>query len=306
ITYSIPKVFLVSFSSSLPVKYHHSNPKNKSDYLMVNFAITDPDANSFRYDYKIKKLKDLLPAKLPLDIKINGKQNYQLTGGEGKYQILGDMKRHNVQVNLSVSTDEPAVLHNKSGYENYGDITTAGYFSYPRLDANGTLTIDGEVKQVEGELWYDRQWNCIGVFQQDVAWDWISIQLDKSGELMLYRLYHVGTKKTVYGGTFHALDGSEIDLDEEDIELKELAFWTSQNSKVSYPVKWGVTVDKIKADLIVEATIPQQELKLKFTPIHKFYYWEGMSNVSGTLDGQSVSGDSYVELTNRKLVNTAK
>lgn len=283
----------------------HFNPQNKKDYLMVNFAITDPAGNKFRYDYKIKKLKEILPTTLPLNIEIDGKQKYSLKGSTGQYEIKASMKKYDIQTQLTTSTTEKPVLHNKTGYENYGDITTAGYYSYPRLDTEGTLTIDGEEKKVKGELWYDRQWNCIGVWQRDVAWDWMSIQLDEGqGEIMLYRLYQVATNTTVYGGTYHGADGEEIDFDAGDIELEELDFWTSTKSKVRYPVRWGVKIDKIDADLEVKAAIPQQELLLKFTPIHKLYYWEGMSNVTGQLKGKDVHGDSYVELTNRGLVKT--
>lgn len=284
----------------------HFNPQNKSDYLMVNFAITDPDNETFRYDYKIKKLKELLPDKLPIDIGINGNHRYELTGSTGNYKIKADMKRHNIQADLSTFTTEKPVLHNKTGYEQYGDVTSAGYYSYPRLKTDGTLTIDGEEKQVSGELWYDRQWNCIGVWQKDVAWDWMSIQLEQGGEIMLYRLFDVGSKKTIYGGTYHDASGKEVNLEQDDIILEELEFWTSEKSKVKYPVKWGVKIDKIKADLEVAAVIPQQELRLKFTPIHKLFYWEGMSTVSGEMDGNKVNGDSYVELTNRGLINSSE
>ncbi len=285
----------------------HFNPRNKNDYLMVNFAITDPQNGTFKYDYKIKKLKEILPDKLPIDIEINGNHLYELKGATGRYEINARMKRPNIEMKLLTKTEEKPVLHNESGYEQYGDVTSAGYYSYPRLETSGTLTIDGAEKRVVGELWYDRQWNCIGVWKQDVAWDWMSIQLEESkGEIMLYRLYDVTSKTTVYGGTYHGSNGEEVDLGQEDIILEELDFWTSKKSKVSYPIRWGVKIDKIDANLKVEAAIPQQELLLKFTPIHRLYYWEGMSNVTGELGGEKVKGDSYVELTNRAVVNSAK
>ena len=45
--------------------------------------------------------------------------------------------------------------------------------------------------------------------------------------------------------------------------------------------------------------MPNQELGLRFFHAFTMYYWEGMCKVTGTHHGQPVSGNAYVEITNR-------
>ena len=52
-------------------------------------------------------------------------------------------------------------------------------------------------------------------------------------------------------------------------------------------------------DLTVEPLVPQQELALRFFHAFTMYYWEGMCRVKGTRNGQPVTGQAYVEITNR-------
>lgn len=279
----------------------HFNPRNKHDYLMTNFALTDPANNLFFHDYKIEKQDTLLQPELPVYLAINDKdRSHILQGAEGEYAIEANMAKEQVAVRLSTEPIKPVLLHNGIGYETYGEYTKAGYYSYPRLQTTGKLYINGDSIDVEGELWYDRQWNCVGVWQKQVAWDWISIQLDDpKEELMLYRLHHFGDNNVLYGGSYYTHNNEIISIRKEDIELVELDFWRSSKSKAIYPVKWKLAIDKLDLEVTIEARLPNQELGVGFTSLYKLYYWEGMCSVVGTMDGKSVTGKSYVELTNR-------
>ncbi|MBL6449230.1 hypothetical protein JMN32_23170 [Fulvivirga sp. 29W222] len=283
----------------------HFNPRNKNDYLMTNFAITVPESGKFVYDYKILKLDSLLKPELPLRLVAEDKGRlHKLEGSMGKYYIKANMKKEPVEVELSTEALKPVLLHNNTGYETYGEYTKAGYYSFPRLSAKGYLNIDGKNIEVAGELWYDRQWNCVGVWQKEVAWDWISVQFeDPSSELMLYRLHHFGDNKVLFGGSYYDEEGNAFTLQEEDMELEELGYWESSRSKAIYPVKWRLKVLSLNLDIIIEARIPDQELGVGFTTFYKLYYWEGMCSVTGELNGKPVTGKSYVELTNRDAFN---
>ncbi|MEM6362043.1 MAG: lipocalin-like domain-containing protein [Bacteroidota bacterium] len=285
--------------------FFHFNPRNKKDYIMVNFAITDSSSQKFYFDYKIKTLTDLLKDDLPINLSYEDKkESYTLTGQMGEYQLSGKMGDYDISVDLLTKPQKPAALHSGTGYENYGGYATAGYYSYPRLSATGSLRIGSHNMNVTGELWYDRQWNCIGVWQREVAWDWFSVQLDDpKEELMLYRVYHIGDNATIYGGTYFKTDGSVVDLENGDIVLNELEYWDSKKSKVRYPVKWSLEVKSLSLSMELEAVLLEQELALKFSPIHKLYYWEGMCNATGNLKGKAITGNSYIEITNRSVVN---
>lgn len=282
--------------------FFHFNPRNKKDYMMANIAISDPANNRFLYDYKILKRKDLLETDLPLELRVEKKdEDWVLDGQMGNYHLSANMVRHPLSgLSLDTSIDKPILLHDGTGYEEYGEYATAGYYSYPRLDAKGLLFLEGDTIEVKGELWYDRQWNCVGVWQKEVAWDWISVQFkDMKSELMLYLVYHKETGERLYGGSYFNEKNEVVNLQHEDITFKELDYWVSPNSKSKYPVEWEVKVSKIDLNLHVKAIMKAQELQLKFTPIHKLYYWEGMCSARGYMNGKRVEGNSYVEITNR-------
>lgn len=280
--------------------FFHFNPQNKDDYLMVNVAITDPQKQKFYYDTDIEKLNYLLGFEIPFDLILPQKDTiWNMSGVSGEYELNAKMNNHQAGINLKTSPLKPVLLHNGTGYENYGEYATAGYISYPRLKAEGQIMVEGELMDVEGQLWYDRQWNCIGVYQKDVAWDWFSIQFDEiQEELMIYQLYHVADSNFVYGGSLFTKDDNHKDIP-DDLQLTALEYWQSPDSKISYPVKWQIKIPSWDLDVVVTAVMPEQELKIKFNAFVSMYYWEGMCNVKGTYKGRNISGNSYIEMTNR-------
>ncbi|WP_162910795.1 lipocalin family protein [Hymenobacter oligotrophus] len=283
--------------------FFHFNPTGKKDHLMVNVALTDPQQKSFRYDYKWSGLADELPATLPLNLRLQKKnQTWALRGQEGKYQLQANMvSQPGFGLNLTTVPAKPLLLHGGTGYENYGNIATAGYYSYPRLSTRGTLTLDGQARPVAGELWYDRQWNCGSVTRKDIGWDWFSIQLDEPREeLMLYTVYNKNTGQYLGGGSHNSTANENTHLGEKDFQLETLAWWKSPKTGLRYPAKWRVRVPSKGYDLLVEPVMNDQELVLKLIAGIKLPYWEGMCRVTGTHHGKPVSGNSYVEITNRK------
>ena len=287
------------------VFFHFNLKDGKSDYQMVNVALTDPQGQQFRYDYKLGKLPRLLTDSLPVRLREHkGAQVWKFDGQEGSYQLqaaLTGKQNAGYALDLRTTPAKAVMLHGGGmGYENYGGGITAGYYSYPRLATTGTLTVAGKTHQVTGELWYDRQWNCTSIVSKGVGWDWLSIQLDQPREeLMLNTLRNSETCQTLKNGTFGGADGQNLHLASTDFQLTPLTYWTSPKSKKKYPAKWRVQVPGQGYDLTVEPLVPNQELGLRFFHAFTMYYWEGMCRVTGTHNGQPVTGKAYVEITNQ-------
>ncbi|MBG8554459.1 lipocalin family protein [Hymenobacter guriensis] len=282
--------------------FFHFNLTGKQDWQMVNFALTDPKTQQFRYDYKVEKLPDLLAPTLPLALHMTKQdQQWTLSGQEGRYQLQARMVQHPGQaINLSTVPSKPILLHGGTGYENYGNVARAGYYSYPRLQATGTIEVDGKVHEVEGELWYDRQWNCNSVTNKGIGWDWFSIQLDEPREeLMAYHLFDKKTGKAVNGGSHFGPEGQNTHLAAADFQLETLEYWTSPTTKRRYPSKWRLRVPSQGYDLTITPVMADQELTLRLFAGIGMSYWEGMCRVTGTHHGRPVTGNSYVEITNR-------
>lgn len=282
--------------------FFHFNPDGRQDYQMVNFALTDPQTQQFRYDYQMGKLAAPLTAALPLRLtEKKASQTWTLTGQEGRYQLQARMAAHAGQaIQLSTTPAKPVLLHGGTGYEQYGPVAQAGYYSYPRLATTGTIEVGGQLHQVSGELWYDRQWNCGGVNKKNVAWDWFSLQLDEPREeLMLYTVHNTKTGQHIGGGSHVGPQGENRHLAETDFHLEPLTYWTSPQSRKKYPATWHLTVPGQDYDLTLTPLVANQELGLRLFKVFHLYYWEGMCRVTGTHHGRPVTGNAYVEITNR-------
>ena len=279
----------------------HFNPTAVKGGWMVNMAVSDPLHKKFYYDHKFFTKKKDQFHQLPLNFHWNKKGvNVQLKGQNGNYELLAEMKEHPIRFDLKTAALKEVVMHDGTGYEQYGDYAKAGYYTFPRLSAEGKLSLADENFNLKGELWYDRQWNCSGVFERKVAWDWFSIRFEETqSELMLYRLYHLEKDEELLGGTYVSEDGIRMDLSSDMIRIQELKHWKSPDSEAIYPIEWEISIPSLKLKSRLKALFPEQELELKFSPFAKFYYWEGMCKAEAEIDGRAVRGESYVEMTNR-------
>lgn len=294
---------------TLGVEYvvFHFNPTNLKGGWMVNMAVSDPETKEFYYDHQFfpKKKREFMD--LPLDFSWSKKQfSSRLKGQNGFYELGGHFSKDSISMNLNTRAEKEVVLHDGIGYENYGDIARAGYYSYPRLKTKGEINLNGEKYNVSGNLWYDRQWNCSGVFDKKVAWDWFSIQFEETqSELMLYRLYSLKDSTVIFGGTYTDANNESVFLENNQINIKEINHWISPDSKAKYPVEWEIEVPEVGLKTNLKTLFPNQELELNFGPLTEFYYWEGMCEANGTINNQQVSGTSYVEMTNRFRIKEA-
>lgn len=279
------------------VFFHFTTHTGRSNY-MINFALSNPQADNFYFDYDFYGSRKTPEAGvLPLNFV---KGPYSLSGQKGVYALDATMQNHPIQIDLNTTPLRDPVFQNGTGYENYGGLTTAGYFSYPRLETTGEIVVDGETVNVSGKLWYDRQWNCgSDLINGKVSWDWMSIHFEDSmEELMVYRVEDRRKDVEVFGGSFHKEDGEIIELANEDIQLTPLEFWKSPDSKRNYPFKWQIKVPSQGLDLELQASFPHQELILNRMGF-KLPYWEGMCEVTGKKSGAEVTGNAYLEMTNR-------
>ncbi|MEJ2257922.1 MAG: lipocalin-like domain-containing protein, partial [Woeseiaceae bacterium] len=62
------------------------------------------------------------------------------------------------------------------------------YYSIPRLQTAGTLSIEGDDHAVSGLSWLDREWSTSVLGPDLEGWNWFAIQLDDGYDLMYYRL----------------------------------------------------------------------------------------------------------------------
>ncbi len=95
---------------------------------------------------------------------------------------------------LSTHPLKPLVFQGPNGYSRKGEDSRAAsqYYSFTRLVTQGSLSVDGETFQVDGESWMDKEFGSHQLAENQVGWDWFSLQLEDGREVMLYHLRNRG------------------------------------------------------------------------------------------------------------------
>lgn len=262
---------------------------NRQDFppsYTSHFAITDIGRQTFQFNEREQSGGQPQATHL-IDLNVNG---WTLVGGNGNDHIHAEMNGYTLD--LQLHTNLPPALHNKTGYFEIMNGTGSYYYSRPRMDASGTLTVDGSPIEVTGQSWFDHQW---GNFFPIGGWDWFAIQLDDGQNIMAWRSHDVHGTVVPNWGTLIAPDGSTRHMDPDGYTLQSTGSWTSPHTGGIYPSGWIIDIPGEKLHLIITPVLKDQELQIPQP--YPVAYWEGGVTITGTRDGQPITGQGYVELT---------
>lgn len=198
-----------------------------------------------------------------------------------------------IALDLNIIDAKGVVFHGVHGLSQKGpEIGNASYyFSQTRLETEGSISVNGEVNFVNGFSWMDHEFGTSALGSGQVGWDWFSIQLNSNEELMVFQIRDgKGNISPYSSGSFIASDGKLLSISKEDFQVEVLDTWKT-NDGFEYPSSWSITSDILKADLVINPLIQDQENKLFFR------YWEGAVHISGFIGDRPVNGFGYVELT---------
>ncbi|MEM6792885.1 MAG: lipocalin-like domain-containing protein [Acidobacteriota bacterium] len=194
-------------------------------------------------------------------------------------------------MDLVLEPRKPHVLQGDRGLSQKHEDGASFYYSFTRLDAQGTIDLDGETYRVTGSSWLDREWSTSTLASDQTGWDWFSLQLDDGRDLMFYLLrLDDGSPHPMSAGVLVDTEGGVTRLALEDVDLEVLETWRSPRSGGVYPARWTLTVPDSGLSLQIDPVIPDQELDIQFR------YWEGAVDVRGESSGQDIAGQGYVEL----------
>lgn len=204
---------------------------------------------------------------------------------------------------LKLSSGRGPVLHGEDGLDRKGERAdqASWYYSQPRLDTTGTVTVQGRTVPVRGVTWMDHEFSSGQLGPDQLGWDWFGLRLSDGSDLMLYRLRRGdGSIDPFSGGTWIASGGEPQPFawgegTDAAPELLPIAHWRSPATGARYPVAWRVRLPARQLELEVRPLAEAQELMP--TPGIPFPYWEGAVRVSGTHAGRPLTGEGYLELT---------
>jgi predicted secreted hydrolase len=222
-------------------------------------------------------------------------EDWEMVSGEdGLFPLRIQAREEDRGLNLTLREGKPPVFQGEDGLSRKGpDPGNASYYyTFPRMPAEGTLEIRGRTFHVQGEAWIDREWSTSALDEDQVGWDWFSVQLSDDRELMFFELRRRdGTVDTLNHGSLVAPDGSWEVLGHGDVEVTVLDWWESPLDGARYPSGWRLRIPDRGVDLRLDPVIRDQEMNLSFR------YWEGAVRVEGEGVDGPVRGRGFVEMT---------
>ena len=264
---------------------------------MAHLTLTDVEKNRFYTDERISRAgNDLAGAS-------NNKYQVWLydwsarTEGEADFPLRLQAKSDDFAIDLLLTSQKSYVLQGDQGLSQKSREpgNASYYYSYPRLETEGAVTVAGNEFTVTGASWMDREWSTSALSDEQSGWDWFALQLSDNTELMFYQLRRKdGQRDSNSSGSFVLADNTKISLKEHDVTIKNLDTWKSPHSKITYPSHWRLTVPVQNLDVEIVPLMNDQELNVSYR------YWEGAVSVNGTKNGKPISGQGYVELAGYK------
>jgi predicted secreted hydrolase len=211
----------------------------------------------------------------------------------GKYRLQAAQEE--VALDLTLTDEMGVVLQGENGYSRKGESATNAsyYYSQPRLRAEGVIQVNGDKFPVSGLVWKDHEFSTSALDENQIGWDWFSLQFEGGSALMLFQLRErSGGTSAFSSGTFISADGTLQPLHETNFEIQVLDEWRSPHTQGMYPSAWKIQLDEPECVLDVRPWMADQEIHFPGVT-----YWEGAVRFEGICNRASVSGNGYVELT---------
>jgi len=266
---------------------------------MAHFAITDINNKTFRYEQKSARgTLNLAGAdSASLSVHLGGwyarQKNFEMVG---KNQIQLRAASDFGQIELNLAPAKPPVFHGDRGLLPNSKIPgdAAYYYSLTSLKTTGYLTVAGKSLEVRGLSWMDHEFFTPHLASAGIGWNWLSLHLSDSTEVMLAFLRRAGGFEAMdLSGTFIDQQGFTRHLTKSDFVLTPTSWWISPKSGGKYPMAWNVKY--LEYDLRLTTPVEDQEFDARRSTGN--IYWEGYVEAVGKKGDRAIRGKGYLEMT---------
>jgi len=272
---------------------------------LMQLSLADHGEGLYLTDEKPALVNDLQPSQSGFSFDLAGwHMSGAVSDDESTYALA--FNTGDYALDLTASSQSPAVLHQERGLVDLGRAGKTFYYSRTRLDISGTLTRNGTPVEVSGKAWMDHQWGDFST--QPTGWDWAALQMDDGSELMISLVWDSSTGQpiTSYGTYVPGRPAKPVNrsnggaaalsrhLPGDDISLIPTDTWLSPATGVEYPSGWLLEIASL--DLAVTLAPVQRNAEFGDSLYVPIAYWEGAVTVTGTQGGNKITGNGFVEL----------
>jgi len=266
-----------------------------TDLYMAHFALSDIAAKKFTFRERIQRgIGDKAGA--ATDRYLVWNENWRVSGAGNDHRIV--VSDRGTALDLNLKSRKAPALHGDNGHsqKGEGEGRASYYYSLTRLQTDGELTVAGKTEKVSGLSWMDHEFGSNQLRDDQVGWDWFSLQLDNNSEVMLYMMRRKdGSIDLHSSGTLIDKNGATKHLTKQDYRIEVRERWKSPKSGAHYPIKWRVAIPSESVELEITPAFAEQELITNRST--RVTYWEGAVQVAGTARGAPIKGKGYVEMT---------
>jgi predicted secreted hydrolase len=277
-------------------------PESKSAWrtnqmYMAHLTLTDVETNRFYTDERVSRAGN--------DLAGASNKSYQVwlydwsakTEGKVDFPLRLNANSNGFAIDLLLTSSKAYVMQGDQGLSQKSPEpgNASYYYSYPRLETKGAVSVGGKQFSVTGTSWMDREWSTSALSNEQSGWDWFALQLSDNTELMFYQLRRKdGQRDSNSSGSYILADNTKLSLKDHDVIITTLDSWKSRHSAITYPSRWRLSVPNQDLELEVVPLINDQELNVSYR------YWEGAVSINGTKNGKLITGQGYVELAGYK------
>ncbi|MFD5074532.1 lipocalin-like domain-containing protein [Streptomyces sp. NPDC058371] len=233
------------------------------------------------------------------------------TGDRNGYTM--SVKADVAQIDITATSSGPPLLMNGQGQVRFLGLDEQYDFAFPAMNTSGTVVLDSQPYDVTGISWLDRQWGGLPDFFAEslgkspeaaaagagaeppaspMNWMWICPQLDNGVNISLAQLRDMVNQEIFLTLTAVHPDGTHV-VAPTMLPVEATNHWTSPVTGRSYPTRCVVRAPQIGTELIIEVPCKEQEIVSKEPSLTKY---EGAATVTGTYQGEPVTGHAYLEL----------
>lgn len=284
-------------SIGLQVHFLAKTPGGKQTVVAVNVGLINERTGAYKSYEQIYPLKDCML----------GTEGMNVRTPEGS--MVGDTRSMRIKtefdgalINLDIKNLKPALVNNAQGRIGFFKGIEQYEYAFTNMPTSGKVTIDGTEYKVDGISWFDRQYgqSTPSDAYEKNQWVWFNPQLDNGVSLSIWQIYELDDNRMIIQTTASMPDGSQLVAFSDPVVMS--GFWQSPETGKRFPTEFDMTIPSLDAKLHFSVPVKEQEVllgELSRKILRSDSKYEGKMIASGTMRGEEVHGEGYVELVGR-------